>query len=109
MRHELIPGLLTVVLICSGCSRSGSDTSGREDDASNPERWKPTVVAIETARRQAKAPLIVAATTQPRASAYDLNPRAAARAHENEETEPGQVNPEQVAGEDPAIGQIEKL
>ncbi|MEY2540110.1 MAG: hypothetical protein QOG67_3850 [Verrucomicrobiota bacterium] len=104
--------LLVTVILCGasvGCSRSHNNNAQGEDDAFNPDRWKPTAEAIESAKREKNS--TIAQTTQPRASDYDLNPRAAMQAQQNEETVPGydSRNPEQANDEDPALGQMEKL
>jgi hypothetical protein len=114
MRREFIELLLVTVIMCGGCggcSRSHRNSAQREDDPNDPDRWTPTTEAIESARREKKSPPTIAATTQPRASDYDLNPRAAMQAQQNEETAPeyDSRNTEQATGEDPALGQIDKL
>lgn len=114
MQREL-PGLLIVTVMifgaCAGCSRSPGNNAQHEQDASGPAHWKPTAEAIESARREKESPLIVVPTTQPRASDYDLNPRAAMQAQENEETESGYDSggTSQPSDEDPALGDMEKL
>jgi hypothetical protein len=113
MRRELIELLVVTVIICgacSGCSKSHSNSAQRENDGVDPDDWAPTKEAIAAARREKDSPLSLAPTAQPRASDYDLNPRAAMQAQENEETEPGYEsrNTEPVE-DDPALGEIERL
>jgi hypothetical protein len=114
MRRELIELLVVTVIICgacSGCSKSHSNSAQRENDGVDPDDWAPTKEAIESARREKDSPLSLAPTAQPRASHYDLNPRAAMQAQENEETEPGYDSRKikQTTEEDPALGDMAKL
>src|SRR3954469_1122119 len=87
--------LVIAAVMCVSCSRGGGNHDSAEQDGLNPDRWRPTSDAIAAAKRDKKAPLIVARATQPRASDYDLNPRSVSRAQDkrsadltpNEQTE----------------------
>src|SRR5205085_8490608 len=82
-----------------------------EADGLNPDQWRPTADAIAAATREKKAPMIVARTTQPRASDYDLNPRAATRDQHPESIDPtSDSGPNEDTDEnDPALEGMAKL
>jgi hypothetical protein len=112
MHRELIKLLVIVLAIGGGaCSRSHSNGGGTEADGLDPEQWKPTAEAVASAKREGKAPLIVARASQPRASAYDLNPRAATGEVPNQEVDSGTDSGStgQSAEDDPALGEMVKL
>ena len=114
MNRALVKRLVIAALVCGGCgacSRSRHDQHA-EAPGLDPDRWRPTAEAIAAAKRDKKAPLIVARATQPRASAYDLNPRAAAgQVQADQSANPASDSPpnEQAAEADPMFGGMEKL
>jgi hypothetical protein len=119
MKRRLLEMFVVALIVSSGCcscsrshNDSSNDTGAGKDETSNssPKNWKPTAEAIENARRQAKAPLIVATITAQRASAYDLNPRAAEQENSSNATSSSaRSDGAAPAEEDPALGGMEKL
>src|SRR4051794_19327386 len=109
MRWELFKLFVAAALVCGGCgacSRSHGHADAAEADGLDPSRWRPTADAIAAAKREKNAPLIVAGANQPRASAYDLNPRAATLDQHAESTNPtsDSGSNEQADENDPALG-----
>jgi len=106
MRPKFLAAWLIAIVMyaeVSGCSRSHSPGGQQEDDASSPRSWAPSADAIAAAKRARKAPTIVANSTQPRASEYDLNPRSATRPNHDSQGAP-QVDPDDIA-----LGDMEKF
>lgn len=109
-RKRIVPWLFGIVLstVLASCSRSHkTDTGQSDDDAFNPRRWAPSADAIAAAKRERKAPMIVARSTQPRASDYDLNPNGASQP----QPMGGEADrsSDQGSGDDAALGDMEKL
>src|SRR5436853_941021 len=112
MRSELVKLFVIIALMCigcGGCSRSHNHADRAEADGLDPSRWQPTADAIAAAKREKKAPLIVARPDQPRASAYDLNPRAATGDQQAESTDLRSDSEPNEQADDPALGGIAKL
>jgi hypothetical protein len=110
MRVQWLKAMMAATFLCSGfvsCSRHQGDSTGSKADGADADGWRPTAEAITAANSQKKAPFIIARTSQPRASDYDLNPRAAADAHQKQPTDsaPNEAGSE----DDPALGDIAKL
>jgi hypothetical protein len=106
-RRRLLNVLIAAAICCAACtacSRSHESTSSGEADGIDPNRWRPAAEAIAAAEREKKAPMTLARATQPRASAYDLNPRAAAAGQSSDP-----ASEEQLAQDDPSIAGMPKL
>jgi hypothetical protein len=113
MRRRIVELLIVSLVACAGsagCSRSGNKSAESEGDAREFDSWKPAKEAIQSAKREKDAAaIVVRSTRQPRASAYDLNPRAATAPHENAATAIDSANEAEAGDEDPALGGMEKL